>query len=181
MQIPVPVAKVVGHEDVPNASSVSMQSASRNSNAPPASDEERTILVEKPVMFRNHPFAFALCVLGLISAVPQFLNEVGMGIFTLLFWGAILAIWYLSTLATSLTITTKRSIMEKGLFSKMVREVRHADVRLLEVKQGVVQRMFEVGSISIASSAHGGIEIQVSGLLQPMHIKETVDKLRPYR
>jgi hypothetical protein len=38
--------------------------------------------------------------------------------------------------------------------------------------------MFDVGSLAVASSAHGAIEIEIWGIAHPQHVKETIDGYR---
>jgi uncharacterized membrane protein YdbT with pleckstrin-like domain len=145
----------------------------------PQINGEETLSTIRPEMFRNHPIGFCLCVFGLFSGVVALFEEFQLAIIAFLFWGGILTLWYLNVRNTLLTITTKRAILRRGFLSIKTSEVRHADVRLLEVRQNILQRMFDVGSVAVATSAHGGIEIQASGLYQPLVIKEKIEKLRP--
>jgi len=122
-----------------------------------------TLIKTHPQMFRNNPVAFILFVI---------LIPVGFGALVLL-------IWWLTTINTTLTVTTRRTILRRGILSKHTREVRHSDVRFLEVDQGLFQRIFGVGNISVSSAGQGTIEITAKGILNPNKIKQTIDGLRP--
>lgn len=100
---------------------------------------DETILYEAhPSMFRNHPFYFVLCVL-LIAAF-------GIGLILLL-------IWWIQSLGTTLTITNEQTTLRKGILSKYTNDVFHSNVRNIQVRQTVFQRIFNVGWIGISSMA----------------------------
>ena len=126
-------------------------------------DGEETLLEANPAMFRNNPFAFILSVILVAAA--------GVGL-------VILGIWWLHTKAAMLTITNKRTIQRKGLFSRKTTEVLHRDVRNIEISQSIAQRMFGVGSIGIASAGQAGIEIQFAGVRDPDGVKALIDCYR---
>ena len=124
--------------------------------------QEKTEYESHPSMFRNNPIGFVLTVL---------LCFVGIGLLIFL-------VWWLRCLGTTLTVTNKKTILRKGILSKHTNEVRHSDVRNVQVSQGIFQRMFGVGTIGVASAGQGGIEITVSGIPNPVKVKEIIDKHR---
>ena len=83
-----------------------------------------------------------------------------------------------SCIYTTLTVTNRRTILRTGILAKNTREVRHQDVRYLEVKQSFFDRIFGVGSISVSSAAQGIIELEVAGIANPTAVKETIDGYR---
>ncbi len=125
--------------------------------------EETTIYEHHPVMFRNNPVGFILAVL-LIAAF-------GLGLLILL-------CWKLKCKGTKLTVTTERTILRKGILSKFINEVYHSDVRNVQLRQTLGQRIFNVGYIGIASAGHSGMEIEVNGIPDPEQVKDTIDKHR---
>ncbi len=144
---------------------------------------ERTVLVGRPSMWRNHLVGVAVCyplsilvpVLVLVLAwrgerTPLLLAWVGIGLLPAL----LLLKWFLDAWGSSLTITTQRSILRQGILSRHTSEVRHRDVRAIYVRQGFVQRLLGVGRIEIASSGHGGIEIGLAGLVDPHAIADVI-------
>ena len=126
-------------------------------------DSEETLLEINPAMFRNKPVGFILSVILIAAA--------GAGL-------VILAIWWLTTKAATLTVTNKRAIQRTGLISKQTTEVLHRDVRNIEITQSVFQRIFGVGSIGIASAGQSGIEIQFAGVRDPDGVKDLIDRYR---
>jgi uncharacterized membrane protein YdbT with pleckstrin-like domain len=127
------------------------------------SENEEILLEINPVMFRNNPVGFILSVLSIALA--------GLGL-------VILGVWWLTTKADTLTISNKRTIQRKGLFSKRTSEVLHRDVRNIEMNQTFFQRLCGVGSIGIASSGQAGIEIHFTGAQDPDSVKALIDRFR---
>ena len=124
--------------------------------------EERVLYNERPSMWRNRPISFVLVLL----LIP---------------WGSgliILAIWYLKVLGTRLVVSSERVTLRTGVLSKHINEVRHRDIRNVQISQGPLQRLFGVGTIGIASSGHGGIEIIVHGMRDPEQVKRIIDEQR---
>ena len=126
------------------------------------SDQEKTVYVASPSMFRNNPIGFVITIL---------LCAVGVGFIILL-------IWWLKCKSTELTVTDKRTRLHRGWFSRSITEVWHRDVRNVQLHQSFTQRLFNTGRIGVSSAAQGGIEIDVTGLRDPDEIKEVIDRYR---
>lgn len=120
---------------------------------------ETTQYDKHPAMFRNHPVGFILAVI---------VSFVGIGLIILLFW-------WLQSKGTRLTITDQRTILRRGILSKHVNEVYHSDIRNVQIFQSFLQRIFSVGTISIASAGSGQAEIVVVGMRDPAKVKELLD------
>ncbi len=118
--------------------------------------DEETLLEVHPVMFRNNPLLFLLAALTVLG----------------------LAAWWLSTRASKLTVTNKRSIQRKGLIAKYTTEVLHRDVRNIQVDQSALQRLLGVGSLGISSAGQAGVEIRIEGVRDPEGIKSVIDRHR---
>jgi uncharacterized membrane protein YdbT with pleckstrin-like domain len=154
-------------------------------------DEEELLKVH-PSLFRNRPVKFmawlligiAGLALAMIDPLARFQVQnsrliclaIGLGI--ALTVAIAFFLWWLRYRRVSLTITNKRTILESGLVSRYVKDVRHADVRMIVVKQGTLQRLLGVGAIAVASAATGESDIDVGGLPHPEKIKELIDGFR---
>ncbi len=132
----------------------------------PIREAEQTLYLEHPVMFRDRPLAFCLCVL-LIAAY-------GIGLLFLL-------VWWLRVRGTTLTVTNRRSILREGILSRSTTEVFHEDIRNLQLRQSLFQRLFDVGDLGISSSGQAGVEIQVGGIPGPYRLEELLYQLRESR
>jgi len=64
--------------------------------------------------------------------------------------------------------------MEKGLFAKNSVEIGMPQIRTIEVRQTVFQRMLGIGDIMIASSGTDTYEIIVSGIEQPKELRDVI-------
>ena len=125
--------------------------------------EEQTLYDEHPAMFRNHPFAFILCIV-LIAAF-------GLGLLILL-------IWWLNTLGTRLTVTNTRITLRKGILSKYTNEVYHTDIRNVQIDQSLFQRILDVGTVGFSTAGQDGIEISVAGIPRPESVRDIIDTYR---
>jgi Bacterial PH domain len=173
--IPALAAEVVA---APNATVPNDASSAVVASTPLADHGETTLLTVRPAMFRNRPLRFLLLI-GLI-AIGGVLGWVRspFGWIASVAGVAILLLWWVRNRAVSLEVTTKRTIMRNGMLARRTREVRHADVRFLEVKQSFGQRLRGVGSLAISSAAHGEVEIAINGIPRPEHVKDTIDGYR---
>ena len=124
---------------------------------------ETILYKDSPAMFRNSPVAFVLCCL-LIAVY-------GLGLLMLL-------AWWLRCWGTSLTVTDQRVTLTKGILSRYTNDVMIADIRNVQIRQSMLQRLFGVGSIGISSSGQAGMEIDVAGLPDPGRIKSIIDDRR---
>ena len=124
--------------------------------------EEVTLYEEHPSMFRNQPVWFVItCILCLV----------GVGLIIFLFW-------WLKCKGTTLTVTSDRTRLRRGLLSKSVTEVWHQDVRNVQLNQSFFQRIFDVGYLGISSAGQSGLEISVTGMPNPDYVKELIDSHR---
>jgi len=112
-------------------------------------------------MFRNQPALF-ICSIAL---VPVF----GVGL-------AILAAWWIKTLTDTMILTDDKIIKREGLMSKYTAEICYRDIKSIQIKQSFWQRVFNVGSIGIASSGQYALVLVFHGQRNPEGIKATIAK-----
>jgi uncharacterized membrane protein YdbT with pleckstrin-like domain len=87
--------------------------------------------------------------------------------------------WKIHNLGEGLKITTKRTIETKGLLSKATSEVLHADIRNIQVKQSFLDRVWNVGTLGLSSSAEHEDEIEMRNVPNPMKVRGVIDLYRP--
>ncbi len=149
-------------------------------------DIERVLLSVHPVLVRDHPILFFLVViggiLGLIGLVLGLLlpGQVPQDASPTFFWigGLILlvasaiylTIWWIYTQMTELTVTEERTTYREGIIARRTSEVRHRDVRNLQIDQTVFNRLMGVGDVSISSAAQDDLEITIKGVANPHRI-----------
>jgi uncharacterized membrane protein YdbT with pleckstrin-like domain len=113
---------------------------------------------EHPAMFKNNPLGFIASIV-LIAAF-------GLGLLILLWW-------YLQCKSSTLTITSRDVLYEKGLLSKSRVEFGIAGIRTVKVNQSFFDRIFGVGAIQIYTSGDQP-EIQVKGMPEPNRVRELI-------
>jgi uncharacterized membrane protein YdbT with pleckstrin-like domain len=116
-----------------------------------------------PSMWRSNPLLF------LLSLVLVLFFGVGL---------VILLVWWIKSQNTTLIVTDKRTILQEGILSRNTNEVMHSHVRNIQISQNPMQRVFDIGTIKIASAGTGDIEISASGIPSPNRIKAVIDHYR---
>jgi len=175
--------------ELPQAKLVGVRSADgsiRAARSSATSSDEQTLKSVHPALARGNPLRFVGC--GLLLALGMvgvaFWATTGNptagagGLALFLLGGGMLLLWWLSVLNVTLTITNERSILRKGIFDKSTTEVRHSDVRNLQVDQQFTQRLLGVGNLAISSAGQDELEIQVRGIPHPDRIADLIRDLQ---
>lgn len=151
---------------------------------PAKPDGEVTLLAVHPVIFRSHLVFTALCTvagaLGLMGLVLWATGRtlfgttsVVMAVCSLVLLAvplaAILTRW-VQAKATTLTVTTQRTVLTKGIISRSTNEVQHDDIRNLRCDQNILERLFNYGDIGLSTSGQDDLEIVVDDLPDPQAI-----------
>jgi uncharacterized membrane protein YdbT with pleckstrin-like domain len=97
----------------------------------------------------------------------------GLGIILLLYW-------YIKCQATSLTITDNELLYEKGILSKERLAVSLRHVRLVQVNQSFLNRIFGVGEVIIATAGDEP-EFSVGELPEPHEVREAISRAQAMR
>lgn len=142
-------------------------------------------------MFRARPGRFSILILAALAGIVgagYFLsqpkagnNQYAYGTVCLiagLAALALLAIWKIHTLGSSIAVTTKRTLAYRGFFGKYSNEVRHEDVRNIQISQTFLNRLLKVGDIDISSSGLEGIEITAKDIPDPYRLRDAIDEHR---
>ncbi len=156
---------------------------------PPDHGPEQDICVIRPAMFRAHPFRGILLLLLLVGggvlAISATVSEVvpaqlaGPGVVMMLAAAVWWLVWFVTAhLWVKLRISNKRTIRRDGIIRRHTSEVLHDHVRNVEIKQTVVQRVFNVGYLGISSSGQDGIEIEILDIPEPYKVKALIDEYR---
>lgn len=112
----------------------------------------------------------------LLDARPSWWNFV---VYLLFFWLIIpllIVLWKRADLR--LLVYSDRIILEKGVLSRNLTEVFISDIRTVNITQTFLQRVFNVGNISIASAGIAGYEEVAKGMPNPLKIRELIVELR---
>jgi uncharacterized membrane protein YdbT with pleckstrin-like domain len=173
----MPVAKLMDPEEA---------EAIRRAGMPRQAGEEQTLMVVHPAVFRRHPLQFLggllAAVLGMAGAAMLGLLEghaVGVLSLALAALGlGVLAFWWIQSRSMSLTLTTRRTIQRRGILSKYTTEVRHDDVRNLQIEQSFWQRLLGIGDLAISSAGQDELEIEVEGVPDPDSVARHIRDLQ---
>lgn len=167
-KLEVPTAKLVRAEERPDGERPSKPRAEEL-------HDERELRVVHPSMFRKHPFLFLglslLVVAGIVAAIWMAFGSdrnwalagLGLAIAGVVAFG----VWWFRTRHQTLVITTKRTVLRTGFFARRTSEVRHDDVRNLQVNQSFVERVLGVGDLAISSAGQEDLEIVIRGVPDP--------------
>jgi len=96
-----------------------------------------------------------------------------------LFWlilPPIFALW--GKYKLSFYVCKDRIIVERGLLSKNVKEILLADIRTINIKQSLLERILNIGEIMIATSATSEYETVISNIPNPTRIRYLIMKYR---
>ncbi len=124
---------------------------------------------EDEVLAEVSPAVFGRSPLLHIFVAPLCLVLVGLLIYL---------IEWLRCRATRLIVTRSRTILHSGLLARTTNEVRHEDIRNIQVIQGAIDRIFGLGTLELSSAGQGDIEIHVAGLPGP---EKLADLIREHR
>ncbi len=151
---------------------------------------ERELLRVHPVTLRARPAMGAVLVLavaaGVALAIAAYASP-GLAGYRWTAWvgGAVAAVgtvwigwWKLGALATTLIITTRRTIVQRGLFSRARKELRHEQVQDIQITQTLAQRLLRVGTLGLDGGGTDDVEIVVDDMPNPMRLRAMVDEAR---
>lgn len=156
-----------------------------------AREPERIIAVVRPAMFRAHPFRFLGIALvfvagvgGAIAAKIGIEGTTGTVVALAAFLVALAAIvawatwWIGASLWMRVEITNLRTVRYEGIVRRHSTEVLHDHVRSVDIRQGFLQRVMNVGTVGIDSAGQDGIEIEIDDMPDPYGIKKVIDRYR---
>lgn len=157
---------------------------------PPDSGPEQRVLIVRQSMFRAHPLLisglFILFFGGIIGGIVILTGSFGLGLpgsiacwIIALIAGGWLGVWKFLTYGETLEITNKRSVLHLGILRKNTSEVVHDNIRNVQVDQSFWNRIWNVGTMGISSSAQSGVEINAKNIPKPHHVRKVIDLYRP--
>lgn len=76
-------------------------------------------------------------------------------------------------------ITTRRIVVKQGIFARFHEEVSLPDIRAINVRQTIFQRMVNCGNISVVSAASLGAGYEaIQWIENPNDVREEISKLK---
>ncbi len=92
--------------------------------------------------------------------------------FWILFLPVLIAI--IDRYSLKIRVFPDRVVLEKGLLSKDIVELFISDIRAINVKQSIIQRILRIGDLYIASAGTSGYEEKAYGIKHPHKVKELI-------
>jgi membrane protein YdbS with pleckstrin-like domain len=142
-------------------------------------DAKVTVLHPSWLNYSGH---FLLLVVFVAGAIVCFLNQRAIltvvGYVLLLIALLVLIHALLRRLSHRFTISSDAVSSRAGIGGRTEKEIRISDIRQVEVRQSVGQRIFGLGNVLFASAATGGIEVTFEGVRDPTGVKQKVNALR---
>lgn len=83
---------------------------------------------------------------------------------------------FIKRVATSYTITNRRLHIKKGIVSRTIQETRLERVQNVNVTQGVIQRVFQIGDVDFDTAAGDDYNFIFAGVAEPQDVVEKVDE-----
>ena len=123
-----------------------------------ATTQEETAIFELKPAYRAH---LGLLVWGVLLA------PVGIGLILLA------RAWYLVA-STRYRLTTQRLFAETGLIAKNLEEVELFRVKDVTLRQGVLDRLLGVGTVTVLSTDDTAPELALAGVRDPLAAKEAL-------
>ena len=85
---------------------------------------------------------------------------------------------YVMLKTTAFVVTDKRVVAKTGVFSVNMSEVRIEDIRGVNLRQSLWQRIIGAGTVFIGTAATGGAEIVMNGVVSPKQVVASVNAQR---
>ncbi len=143
------------------------------------------------MLFEGHPSWRSIVdfyIKGLLAtAVICFLVAIGTGviderndslvvILAVIGVGVTVLVGFIKRVATSYTITNRRLHIKKGIVSRTIQETRLERVQNVNVTQGVIQRVFQIGDVDFDTAAGDDYNFIFAGVSEPQDVVEKVDE-----
>ena len=137
------------------------------------------------VLFAVELWMFVLSLLGL-SGLPGWIDGLLLISVTQVMGGAWL-VWLLSGVllnyyGTALFIDGRGLTFKKGIITRDVTNVRFDEIRTIGLRQGIFDRLLNIGTLEFASSGTDDVDIRFTNMANPTGVKaEIEDIIERYR
>ncbi len=76
------------------------------------------------------------------------------------------------------TITNHKVMVKWGIISRNTKEVAVRDVRNINMSQGILGRIFGIGTVAVASAGTGTVDVTFFGTNNPMTVRDLVRQIK---
>ena len=124
--------------------------------------------------------AAALTIAAIAGAVamPEPTMQMVIGGVVLIVWLVLIFKFLAQKLGVRYRLTNHRFFHQKGILSRTTDRIEVIDMDDITFKQGVVERMVNVGSIMITSSDRTSPQLWLHGIEDPARVADLLDKAR---
>lgn len=154
--VPIPTAKVAERPAMKNIDN----------------SKEEDIFILKP-SFKSSVFSIVIAILMVIAGLAGIVSHIAFLILSacgILFF---LYVWY-GIAATTYRLTSERLFIQTGVISRSIDEIELFRIKDVKTTQGIFQRLMNVGNIVVISTDNTTSNILISGIANPLEVKETL-------
>ena len=95
--------------------------------------------------------------------------------------GSLLIVWLLSGMlinyyGTSLVIDSRGISFKRGILTRDVTNVRFAEIRTIGLRQGILDRLLNIGILEFASSGTDDVDIRIHNIADPKMLRDTIQR-----
>lgn len=134
--------------------------------------------------WRSQLGVLLLIVLVLLAVLAVLLTDLGGAVSGLLALVGVVVVAMLTGLllyrhfAHRYYIEDGRVEHQVGIIGRHIRSVRLADLRNVNLRQGILERLLGIGTLEFSSAGGSGIEVTWSGVRHPAELKRRIETLR---
>lgn len=66
----------------------------------------------------------------------------------------------------------------RGIVARQIRSIRVKDLRNVNVRQSIMQRILGIGDVEFSSAAGGGVEVVFFGIADPLDVRNLAQRLQ---
>lgn len=66
----------------------------------------------------------------------------------------------------------------RGIIARQIRSIRVKDLRNVNVRQSIMQRILGIGDVEFSSAAGGGVEVMFFGVADPLSVRNLAQRLQ---
>lgn len=84
-------------------------------------------------------------------------------------------------LASRYLVSAEGIAMEHGIIARDVIQIRYRDIRSVGLKQGLIERLLNVGTVEFAAAGTDEVDISFAGIARPSTVRTAVQKIMDER
>ncbi|HJS07983.1 MAG TPA: PH domain-containing protein [Pirellulales bacterium] len=100
------------------------------------------------------------------------------GIGTLVIWGGLLVTLAYRRMSVKYRLTNQRLFHEKGILRRVTERIELIDIDDVTMEQGLMERLFGVGTVHVTSSDRSSPELLMPGIDDVKAVADTIDHAR---